>query len=64
MPRKVCNFCGRGEREVELLITGINGFICETCARQAYEIAGMQGAGQAPSGSVGVQSLQASAAAR
>ena len=44
MPRKVCNFCGRGEREVELLITGINGFICETCARQAYEIAVMQGA--------------------
>ena len=44
MPRKVCNFCGRGEREVELLITGINGFICETCARQADEIAVMQGA--------------------
>ena len=46
MPRKVCNFCGRGEREVELLITGINGFICETCALQAYEIAVMQGAGK------------------
>ena len=46
MPRKVCNFCGRGEREVELLITGINGFICESCARQAYEIAVMQGAGK------------------
>ena len=46
MPRKVCNFCGRGEREVELLITGINGCICETCARQAYEIAVMQGAGK------------------
>lgn len=44
MPRKVCNFCGRGEREVKLLITGVNGFICETCAQQAYEIALMQGA--------------------
>lgn len=44
MPRKVCNFCGRGEREVQLLITGVNGFICETCAQQAYEIALMQGA--------------------
>ena len=44
MPRKVCNFCGRGEREVRLLITGVNGFICETCARQAYEIPLMQGA--------------------
>ena len=44
MPRKVCNFCGRGEREVRLLVTGVNGFICESCARQAYEIALMQGA--------------------
>lgn len=33
-----CTFCGRSEKEVELLITGLNGFICETCARQAYEI--------------------------
>ncbi|MCR5131894.1 MAG: ATP-dependent Clp protease ATP-binding subunit ClpX [Prevotella sp.] len=36
--KKQCNFCGRGEKEVKLLITGINGFICEDCARQAYEI--------------------------
>lgn len=38
MAKKVCSFCGRGEREVSLLITGINGFICDDCARQAYEI--------------------------
>ncbi len=38
MPKKVCSFCGRSENEVNLLITGINGFICENCARQAYEI--------------------------
>ena len=36
--KKSCNFCGRNEREVKLLITGINGFICEDCARQAYQI--------------------------
>ena len=36
--KKVCNFCGRNDREVKLLITGINGYICEDCARQAYEI--------------------------
>ena len=36
--KKVCNFCGRGEHDVKLLITGINGFICESCAQQAYEI--------------------------
>ena len=39
MPKKVCSFCGRSEKEVKLLITGINGYICENCAVQAYEIA-------------------------
>ena len=39
MPKRVCNFCGRSENEVRLLITGINGFICEDCAKQAFEIA-------------------------
>ena len=38
MPKKVCSFCGRSENEVRLLITGINGFICEDCAKQAYKI--------------------------
>ena len=38
MPKKVFSFCGRSENEVRLLITGINGFICEDCAKQAYEI--------------------------
>ena len=36
--KKTCNFCGRNEREVKLLISGISGFICEDCARQAYQI--------------------------
>ena len=36
--KKQCNFCGRSEREVKLLITGINGYICEDCAQQAYRI--------------------------
>jgi len=36
--KKTCNFCGRSEREVKLLITGINGYICEDCAKQAYLI--------------------------
>ena len=39
MPKKkVCSFCGRGENEVKLLITGVDGYICESCAQQAYEI--------------------------
>ena len=33
-----CCFCGRGENEVELMLTGIDGFICSDCARQAYKI--------------------------
>ena len=36
--KKTCNFCGRNEREVKLLITGINGYICDDCAAQAYKI--------------------------
>ncbi len=36
--RNKCSFCGRDDREVKLLITGISGFICEECAKQAYEI--------------------------
>jgi len=36
--RKECSFCGRSEREVRLLITGLNAYICEDCAQQAYRI--------------------------
>lgn len=35
---KVCGFCGRSEKDVKLLITGVDGYICESCAVQAYEI--------------------------
>ncbi len=38
MPRKVCSFCGRAEKDVNFLITGLNGFICDNCAQQAYQI--------------------------
>lgn len=34
-----CSFCGRSEDEVGFLITGMNGYICDSCAVQAYEIA-------------------------
>ncbi len=45
--KKQCNFCGRSEREVKLLITGVNGYICEDCARQAYQIVRESGYGEA-----------------
>ena len=45
MMAKKCNFCGRTEREVKLLITGVNGCICEDCAVQAYQVATANGFG-------------------
>ncbi len=33
-----CSFCGRGEDEVNMLITGMQGYICDECAAQAYQI--------------------------
>ena len=33
-----CSFCGRPEKEVPLLLSGINGYICSDCAMQAYRI--------------------------
>ena len=42
---KKCNFCGRSDRDVKLLITGIDGAICEDCAVQAYHVATANGYG-------------------
>lgn len=36
--KKRCSFCGRSENEVGFLITGMSGYICDSCATQAYEI--------------------------
>ncbi len=33
-----CSFCGRTEREVDLLIYGIDGYICSDCVEQAGAI--------------------------
>ena len=42
--KKVCSFCGRDESQVNLIISGLHGFICDDCATQAYEIAESTGA--------------------
>ena len=34
-----CSFCGRKASDVKMLIAGLDGKICEECAKQAYEIA-------------------------
>ena len=36
--KRHCSFCGRDESEVQLLITGIDGFICDSCVEQAHHI--------------------------
>ena len=33
-----CSFCGRSEQEVNLLISGMTGYICDMCTQQAHEI--------------------------
>jgi len=33
-----CSFCGRSEKEIKMLLTGINGFICDECVERAYEM--------------------------
>ena len=36
--KKRCSFCGRSEDDVELLLTGIEGYICNNCVEQAHNI--------------------------
>ena len=33
-----CSFCGRSEKDIDFLITGIDGCICNECADQAHQI--------------------------
>jgi len=33
-----CSFCGREEKDVEILVRGVSGFICDACIAQANEI--------------------------
>ena len=50
MPKKPthedhCSFCGRPSSQVEMLLSGINGFICNDCVTQASLIMKEQGVG-------------------
>lgn len=44
-----CSFCGRSEKDVLLLLSGINGYICNECAIQAYHIVQENTSGKAAS---------------
>ena len=37
-PGEYCAFCGRSRKEVNLLINGMSGAICDECATRAYEL--------------------------
>lgn len=37
-PTETCSFCGRSKKDVSILISGINGMICNLCADQAHQI--------------------------
>ena len=36
--KNTCSFCGRPEDEAQMLISGISGYICDSCVEQASEI--------------------------
>ncbi len=36
--KSTCSFCGRSRDEVMMLIAGLDGYICESCAEQANDI--------------------------
>ncbi len=43
MPKKPtsenrCSFCGRPESQARLMLTGLNGFICDSCIQQASQM--------------------------
>ena len=43
-----CSFCGRSEEELELLLTGLDGHICNECAERAKEMVDLALASQKP----------------
>lgn len=44
MPKKKCSFCGRSEDDVNMLISGLSGYICDDCIKQACNILETAGA--------------------
>ena len=40
--KKHCVLCGRGEHEVPLLLSGLDGYVCSDCIEMAHEVLGQQ----------------------
>ena len=49
-----CSFCGRKRNEVQMLVSGQEGFICENCIEQAHSIVkeSVKGEGFAPASTI------------
>lgn len=49
-----CSFCGRKRKEVQMLVSGQEGFICENCIEQAHSIVkeSVKGQGFAPASTI------------
>jgi ATP-dependent Clp protease ATP-binding subunit ClpX len=45
---EVCSFCGRKKKETNMLISGIDGHICDQCTEQAHNIVEQELGVQAP----------------
>lgn len=50
--QQVCSFCGRTEKQVNLMLSGASGYICDDCAMQAWNILREQGLVRADGGRV------------
>ena len=50
MNSNLCSFCGRKRNEVQMLVSGQNGFICENCIEQAHSIVKDSGNSHSDSG--------------
>ena len=33
-----CSFCGMPSSQVGMMLTGLTGYICDSCVRRGYEI--------------------------
>jgi len=54
-----CCFCGRGEDEVSLLLSGIDGYICADCAKMAADyVAELEHTKQHEAGAIKIGELQ------
>lgn len=53
-----CSFCGRKRKEVQMLVSGQSGFICENCIEQAHHIVKDSVKGKSPAPAANLEELK------